>query len=349
MGNAGGNLDDVIRVRIDAVQAVADFMDMLGQQAAAGEAEAPDNPASCAIYRELAPFLLEEYAYIDPAVGEVAGVYVGFADGALYSVSEEIPEPEIDALLAESHETLPPVYLYIVLAAPQPCAVIDRFLAALATHLERPLVGVFRDQAGRMAARPYALDAPAEQRERLARQVIQCAIEANRHLDKARLLRRLEERIRPAAGRAFARVTYRYAQHVLEFATAAERDDFVAWSRTLCEWVYSRWCSWEDLGFSEILRPAEAAGPPVGDVAVVRLIAPADYRHGSPWQAFGGTSAATAVHFTQSEAAVSDEALRQSLEAARTYWDYVIDTVSQAENMARTLSDVRRRQGMKNG
>ncbi|MBR9970731.1 hypothetical protein [Magnetospirillum sulfuroxidans] len=339
--------DDVIRIRVDTTGAVAEFMTLLAEQAAKGETMAPANPANRAIYRELAPFRLVEYTYVDPTLEGIDGVYIGFADGALYSVAEDIPETVIDALVAEDHTDLPPIYLYILLREPRSAAEIDHFLDALAAHLNRPLVGVFRDQMGRMAARSYALDASAEQRDLLARQVTRSVLEANRHFDKARTLRRLAERNLAADGRAFAQITYKFAQHVVEFPNSAERDDFIAWSRTMCEWIYSRWCSWEDLGLSEILRPAEVAAEPTGEGVAVRLVAPSDYEGGAPWQAFGGNNAATAMHFTQSDAAVSDDGLRQSLELAQGYWRYVTETIAAGEALARALADQRRRRGMK--
>ena len=341
-------LDDVIRVRIDATRAVAEFMTLLAEQAAEGETQAPANPANRAIYRELAPFRLVEYTYVDDALGDIDGAYLGFADGALYAVSEDIPETVIDALVAQDHADLPPVYLYLLLAEPRSARDIDHFLAALSAHLNRPLVGVFRDDAGRMAARAYgtAAVAPAVA-EALSREASRSVLEANRHFDKARTLRRLAERNLAADGRAFAQITYRYAQHVAEFVNAAARDDFIAWSRTMCEWIYARWCSWEDLGLTEILRPAEIAAEPQGETTAIRLVPPSEYEGGAPWRAFGGKDAASAQHFTQSEAAVSDAAMRVSLDLAQGYWRYVTDTIAASETLARALADDRRRRGMK--
>lgn len=340
-------MDDVIRIRIDATLAVADFMAQLAEQAAEGETAAPANPANRAIFRELAPFRLVEYSYVDPAIGTIDGVCVGFADGSLYSVSEDIPEAVIDALVAQDHTDLPPIYIYILLAEPRSAPAIDHFLEALAVHLGRPLVGVFRDRGGCMAGHCYALDTPIAGREALAQQASRSVLEANRHFDKVRTLRHLARSNLTADGRAFAQITYKFAPHVAEFTDAAKRDDFIAWSRTLCEWIYSRWCDWEDLGLTEILRPAEMAAGPADGAVAVRLIAPMDYDGGQPWRAFGGVDAASAVHFSQSDAAMSDQSLRQSLAAARQYWSYVTETIAAGEAVARARADTRHRRGMK--
>ncbi|KAF0224813.1 MAG: hypothetical protein FD176_995 [Rhodospirillaceae bacterium] len=340
-------MDDVIRIRIDATLAVADFLAQLAEQAAEGETAAPANPANRAIFRELAPFRLVEYSYIDPGIGSIDGVCVGFADGSLFSVSEDIPEAVVDALVAQGPADLPAIYIYILLAEPSPAAAIDHFLDALAVHLGRPLIGVFRDKGGCMAGHCYALDTPIAGRAALALQTSRSVLEANRHFDKARTLRLLARSNLTADGRAFAQITYKFSPHVAEFTDAARRDDFIAWSRTLCEWIYSRWCDWQDLGLTEILRPAEmAAGPSEGAVAV-RLIAPADYDGGKPWQAFGGTDATSAVPFSQSDAALSGESLRRSLAVARQYWSYVTDTIAAGEAVARARADTRHRRGMK--
>lgn len=340
-------MDDVIRIRIDTVEAVADFRALLAAQAAEGETLAPANPDNRAVFRQLAPLRLVEYAYVDDgALGAIDGVYLGFADGALFAVDDDIPEAVIDALVSQKDGDLAPIYLYIVLAEESSSSAIDHFLEALAMHLGQPLVGVFRDNVGRMAAHAYHLDSAPAKRASLDRQVTRSVLEANRHLDKARIERRLTARNLAADGRAFARITYQFAQHVVEFTNAAARDDFIAWSRTMCDWIYARWCSWEDLGLTEILRPAEIAAEPGADQMAVRLIAPSHYEEGAPWRAFGGGDAASAVHFTQSEAAANDAALLKSLDLAQAYWRYVTNTIAAAEAMARALSDQRRRRGM---
>lgn len=338
-------LDDVIRIRIDSAQVVDAFMQLLAEQAAAGETLAPANPANRAIYRELAPFRLVEYCYVDAALGDIEGVYVGFPDGSLYSVSEDIPEEVVDSLVGGNPENLAPIYIYILLSQPHAAGEISRFLGALADHLGRPLVGIFRDHDGHMMARAYGEG--AESCLTTSKEVASSVLEANRHLDKARVLKRLADRTVTADGRAFAVITYKFAPHCAEFPSTAARDDFIAWSRTLCEWIYARWCSWEDMGVTEILRPAEIASEPASDAHPVRLVAPRDYDNGQPWRAFGGTCADDAQNFNQSEAALSDEALRKSLELAQGYWRYVTDSIAAGEALARALADDRRRRGMK--
>lgn len=338
-------LDDVIRIRIDSTQVVGAFMRLLAEQAASGETLAPANPANRAIYRELAPFRLVEYSYVDATMGDIEGVYVGFADGSLYSVSEDIPESVVDALVAENHDSLAPLYLYILLAQPHAAAEIAHFLAALAEHLGRPLIGVFRDHDGHMSSRAFGEGAETLPEIRL--EVSKAVLEANRHLDKARVLKRLADRTVAADGRAFASITYRFSPHLAEFSSIAARDDFIAWSRTMCEWIYARWCTWEDMGMTEILRPAEIASEPGGEFTPVRLVAPMEYDNGAPWRAFGGSDAASAQHFPHSDAAISDQEMRHSLDLAQAYWRYVTDTIAAGEALARALSDDRRRRGMK--
>ncbi len=333
--------DDVIRIRIDTASTVQDFLDLLAAQAAEGETRQPANPANRAVFRELAPFRLVEYAYVDAAIGTVDGVYLGFPDGTIYAVADQVPEAVVDALVAGDVADLAPVYLYIVLAEARSVAVIDGFLGALALHLGKPLVGVSRDDQGAMSARLFEIADPAlnGQRARLEAQVVKSVLEANRHLSRQRVLERYAARSESPDGRAWAQISYNYTRHVIEFSSAADRNDFIEWSRTLCEWIYARWCSWEELGFSEILRPAEVAPAPKGEIVAVKLSPPAKAQGGRPWQAFGGTSAATAKRFEDSAAASDPQALVRSLAMAREYWTYCTQTIDSAEFIARKTAE----------
>lgn len=334
--------DDVIRIRVDTATAVQDFLDLLSVQAAEGETRAPANPANRALFRELAPFRLVEYVYVDEGIGHVDGVYLGFADGSIYSVTDEVPEAVVDAAVQGEVADLAPVYLYVALAEPRSAAIIDHFLQALAVHLGKSLVGVFRDDAGVMAAHAYDGDDPeivGGRRPRLEAAVVKSVLEANRHLTRQRVLERYHARSESPDGRAWAQITYNFTKHVIEFQSAADRNDFIDWSRTLCEWIYARWCSWDDLGFSEILRPAEVAPAPKGEIVAVRLLAPAKVEAGRPWRAFGGTSAATARPFAESDAAQDQQALVHSLVMAREYWAYCTQTIDSAEFMARKTAE----------
>lgn len=341
--------DDVIRIRIDTALAVEDFFDLLAAQAAEGETRAPANPANRAMFRELAPFRLVEYAYVDDAVGTIDGAYLGFPDGSIYAVADEVPEAVVDSLVAGEMVDLAPVYLYLVLAEPRPAPVIARFLRALSLHLGKPLVGVQRDGAGTMAALVYDADetTPPARRAQLEATVVKSVLEANRHLSRQRVLDRYAARSESPDGRAWAQISYNYTPHVVEFASAADRNDFIDWSRTLCEWIYARWCSWEELGFAEVLRPAEVAPAPKGEIVAVKLLPPAKAQGGRPWRAFGGTSAATARHFVDSDAAIDQQALEHSLAMAREYWTYCIQTIDSAEFMARKTAEAQARRQLK--
>lgn len=342
--------DDVIRIRVDMALAVQQFLDLLAAQAADGETRAPANPANRAVFRELAPYRLVEYSYIDEAIGGIDGVYVGFPDGTIYSVADEIPEEAVDALVSGDPARMEPVYLYVVLEQARPAALIDHFLQALAIHVGKVLVGVYRDTVGIMTAHGYDGDesaAVSPHRARLDAAVIASVVEANRHLSKQRVLERYAARAESPDGRAWAQITYNFTKHVVEFASPADRNDFMEWSRILCEWVYARWCSWKDLGFTEILRPAEVAARPKGEIVAVRLQAPSRIQDGRPWQAFGGTDAATAKRFDHSAAAGSDEALRHSLALAREYWSYCLDTIDSAEAQAKNKAEAQAKRSFK--
>ncbi|MBC7950409.1 MAG: hypothetical protein H7Z12_01135 [Rhodospirillaceae bacterium] len=338
MMSAEKSSDDVIRIRVDTGLAVQDFLDLLAEQAAAGETCAPANPANRAVFRELAPYRLVEYAYVDGEIGAIDGVYLGFSDGALYAVTDEIPEEQVDALVRDVPAEMAPVYVYVVLAEAQAPERIDHFMAALAHHVDKPVVGIFRDAAGIMTGHAYD-GGDVTSRARLDSAVVKSVLEANLHLSKQRVLERYAARAESPDGRAWAQITYNFAKHVVEFASPAERNDFMDWSRTLCEWIYARWCSWEDLGFAEIMRPAEVAPAPKGEIVAVRLNAPAKAQDGRPWQAFGGTNAATAKTFSESPAAASQEALRQSLYLAREYWSYCKNTIDSAEFVAKKQAE----------
>ncbi|MBI5165402.1 MAG: hypothetical protein HY985_16050 [Magnetospirillum sp.] len=296
--------DDVIRIRVDMARAVTDFLDLLARQAAEGETRAPAKPANRAFYRELAPFLLEEYTYIAPEVGGVIGVYVGLADGSLYAAGEEIPEAVVDALVADGKPA--PAYIYVLLAQPAESTVIDTFLSRLVAHIGVPLIGVYAGHDGAMTAVSCCTDAA----ELLRPDIAVALSEVERHLTRGEILALYESRSRRPDGRAYARLTYDYDRHVVEFASAADRDDFIRWSERLCEWAFAR--GWAELGFATAYRPAEVAAVPPGDVAAVALTAPSSWQGGRPWQAFA-------------------ESEPQAAEIVHAYWDRVIETIAEGE------------------
>lgn len=316
--------DDVIRIRVDTGQAVREFLGLLAEQAAAGETRAPAKPANRAVYRELAPYRLVEYSYVDPGIGAIEAVFLGFPDGSIYSVADDIPEEVVDTLVVGDPTRLPPVYVHVVLAEPQPVERIDHFLAELARHMGKGLVGVLKD-----GARAYeGLEGCAAM---LKAAVAQAVDEAAGLPDKAALLAAFAARSQAADGRAYAQLIYDYAPHVLEFPSPADRDDFIAWSRFLCDWVVARWATWEDLGFSDVLRPAKPAPAPTGEVVAVPLVAPARWQDGEAWVAFGGADAATAHSFQDSAAHDSETLAARSVALARAYWAYVTATVAAGE------------------
>lgn len=326
--------DDVIRIRVDTASVVQEFLDLLAVQAAEGETNAPANPGNRAVFRELAPFRLVEYSYVAPGIGGIRGAYLGFPDGSIYAVADEIPEAVVDAAVSGAPTELAPIYIYVVLDAAQPPAAIDQFLLALSAHLGRPLVGVHRDAAGRMAARVFDGEGGGAC-PKLEAAVIRSAVEADRHFTRERVLERYAARFEGPDGRAWAQFTYDFTRHVVEFPSAAARDDFIDWFRTLCDWIAEHWSSWEDFGFNEILRPAEMAPAPTGEIVAVPLTAPSAFDGGRPWQAFGGIDAASAQAFGASAAAGDEAALRRSLNVARDYWSYCRSAIDAAERKAR--------------
>ncbi|MGE5547424.1 MAG: hypothetical protein ACM33T_11035 [Solirubrobacterales bacterium] len=308
MGISDG--DDVICIRVDTARAVREFLDLLAAQAAEGETRAPAKPRATAVYRELAPYRLVEYNYVDDGIGEVIGAYVGLADGAVYSASDEIPEDLVDALVAGEVDAIEPVYVYVILADRAPPAAIEAFLAELSQHIGLPLVGVFHGEGRQITARgfdgvgPHPLDGRAA----LA------AEEASRHLTKAQVLERFHRRAKAPDGRAFAHVQYGFAKHVLEFRSDAERDDFVEWSRKLCEVAYASAQTWEALGFQDVFRPAEPMVTPEPRIVVTRIDPPSKQ---DAWKAFAEGE--------------------PSMEIARRYWATVKEAIDWNESGAGRL------------
>ena len=301
-------MDDVIRIRIDTTRAVDAFLALLAEQAAEGETRAPANPAATALWRELAPFRLVEYAYVDGGVGAIVGAYIGFPDGGLYSVEDDIPEDAVtDLVKGNEHRSaeLPPIYVYVVLEQPANREAIDGFLTELSSHVGHALVGVVPGSDGRLKARFY----DAEGSRGVAR-------EADRHLSKAGVLDRFASRSQRGDGRAYAGLTYAYAKQMLEFGSAAERDDFVAWSRALCDWIFGHGDDAVELGFPEAHRPAELAPVPDDDRPVIRLAAPFSFENGSAWTG------------------INSDAPPADVAGARDYWAYVRRTLDEARSGA---------------
>ncbi|MDO8606369.1 MAG: hypothetical protein Q7R40_07540 [Phaeospirillum sp.] len=296
-------MDDVIRIRIDTTRAVDAFLTLLAEQAAEGETRAPANPAATALWRELAPFRLVEYGYVEPGVGPIAGAFLGFPDGELYSVEDDVPEDAVtDLVKGNEHSAvdLPPIYVYIVLEKPANREAIDSFLTELSSHVGHALVGVVPGMDGRLKARFY----DAEGTNGVAR-------ESNRHLTKAGVLDRFAARSQRSDGRAYACLTYAYAKQILEFVSAAERDDFVSWSRALCDWIFGHGDDAIQLGFPEAYRPAELAPVPEDDRPVVRVAAPYSFENGAAWIGL------------DSDSGPDDVA------GAHAYWNYVCRTLNE--------------------
>jgi len=255
--------DDVIRIRIDTTRAVDDFLRLLAEQAAEGETREPANPAATAIWREIAPFRLVEYAYIDPSVGPIDGAFIGFPNGALYAVEEDIPDHAVTDLVAGCEHRaaeFPPLYVYVSLPRPTPTPAILSFLTELSAHVGHSLLGVLPDEDGRMVAR--IVDAEG---------IRAVAAETERHLSRQEILDRFAARFRRPDGRAYAALTLSFARHVLEFADEAERDAFVAWSRHLCDWIFAHGGDADALGFTEAYRPAEIAPTPDKGTTILRI------------------------------------------------------------------------------
>ena len=319
--------DDVIRVRIDTAGAVENFLAMLKEQAAAGETDAPANPANRAVFRELAPYRLVEYEYVDDSVGKVEGAYIGFPDGVLYSVAELIPEEAVNALVTTV--PVPPLYVYIVLASPVSAEAIGHYLDALSSHIGLAQVAVVSGEACIHGGNVAAGDG---ERQRLQREAAACALEIDRHFTKERLLTLSAGRSALPDGRAFAQVNYGYIRHILEFPSAAERDDFVAWTGKLCEMIGATSATWEEFGIDRFFRPAQPCAAPPAGARSVAVAAPGRFQSGRPWSAFGGDDAAGAKVYLEGQQ--EDEAtLRRSITIANDYWT-VVTAVLAEENAA---------------
>ncbi len=299
-------MDDVIRIRIDTTRAVDAFLTLLAEQAAEGETRAPANPAATALWRELAPFRLVEYAYVDGGVGAIVGAFIGFPDGGLYSVEDDIPEDAVTELVKGSEHRaadLPPIYVYVVLEKPANREAIDSFLTELSSHVGHALVGVVPGSDGKLKARFY----DAEGTKGVAR-------EGDRHLDKSAVLGRFASRSQRVDGRAYACLTYAYAKQILEFASAPDRDDFVAWSRSLCDWIFGHGDDAVELGFPEAHRPAELAPVPEDDRPVIHLAAPSSFEDGAAWTG------------------INSDAPPEDVAGARDYWAYVRRALDEARS-----------------
>jgi hypothetical protein len=283
--------DDVIRIRVDTTRAVEDFLALLREQAAEGETRAPANPAATAIWRELAPFRLVEYAYVDDAVGTIQGAFVGFPDGSLHAAGGDIPEDAVTGMvLGHEHEAvaLPPIYIYLLLASPAAPAAVERYLGLLSGHAGQPLVAVLCDGRGGVAPRIFDASPAGAPDARLDGAASLSLLEGDRHLSKAQVLECLADRVQRPDGRTYATLTYAYAQQTLEFASPAGRDDFIMWTRRLCDWLDDHEAGEADPSFPEAHRPAEPAPVPADDRPVVRLAPPSAFEGGSAWGLFDG-------------------------------------------------------------
>ncbi len=260
--------DDVIAIRVDTARAVADFLAQLRRQADEGETEAPAKPANRAVFRELAPYRLVEYDYVESCVGAVEGAYIGFPGGGVYNCGEVLPEEAVDALLADPIAALPPLYVYVLLAAPAAAAAITRYLDALASHLGMPLVGLFHPGDGAIAAAIHAGDSPPDPDHLAAlHDAVAAAVRvSHRHLTKAQVVTRHAAFSHRPDGRAYACLSHRFSRRIVEFPSIAERDAFVAWSVGFCAQAAAAGAA--------VLRPAEPCAVPPPDFRVIRVRPP---------------------------------------------------------------------------
>jgi len=266
--------DDVIRIRIDTTEAVEAFTRLLQQQAAEGETRAPANPAATAVWRELAPFRLVEYAYIDESVGPIDGAYIGFPNGALYAVEEDIPDQLVNDLVSsgETDSTaLPPLYIYVPLRQATEIAAIEAFLTVLSAHIGHSIVGILPGGDGGMAGRVFDSEGTHP-----------ITVEAGPYPGRQDVLDRFATRSRRPDGRAYAALTLSFTRHVLEFADASARDEFVAWTQALCDRLFSEGEDADAQGFAGAYRPAEIAPSPAETDTIVRLSTPVPSRQASP-------------------------------------------------------------------
>jgi hypothetical protein len=290
-------MDDVIRIRIDTTRAVEAFLALLAEQAAEGETRRPANPAATAIWRELAPFRLVEYGYVDEGVGAIQGAYLGFPDGALYDASDDVPEEAVTRMVAGNEESavpLPPIYVYVLLAQPAGRDAIDRFLTELSSHVGHALLAVVKGPDGGLRPRLYDADAANA-----------VAGEAARHFSRDGLLAGIASGSQRPDGRAYAVLTYAYARQVLEFSDAESRDDFVAWSKALCDWIFGHGDDAAELGFAEAHRPATVAPVPDDDRLAIRVMGPRRFDRSIAWDGLAEGAGPDAV------------------DGARDYWSYV--------------------------
>ena len=236
--------EDIIRIRLDIGRAVEARPDLL--------AESGENGAATAVWQQLAPFRLVEYAYVDPGVGPLmSGAYLGFPDGSLYDVGADIPDQAVADLVALA--PLPPLYLYLPLAEPVSLARVAGFVEALSAHLDLPLLAVLGGDV-------RLFDAAACRAAR---------VEGERQFGREVLFARIRAQTCRADGRAYATLTQAFTRHLLEFASVAERDAFIAWTRAVCDRLFAEGAE------VEAFRPAEIARIPVSGAAVVRAVPPA--------------------------------------------------------------------------
>lgn len=285
--------DDVVRIRIDTTEAVDSFLRLLRQQASEGESRAPANPAATAIWRELAPFRLVEYAYVDASIDPIDGAYIGFPNGALYAVEEDIPDQLVNDLLPEGEahpSALPPLYVYVPLRQATDTHSIEVFLSVLSAHIGHSVAGILPDRDGRMVGRVFDSEGIRE-----------IAIETGPYPCRQDVLDRFAARNRRLDGRAYAALTLSFTRHVLEFPDTTARDAFIEWTRVLCDRIFSDGGDADALGFAGAYRPAETAPVPAETDTVVRLCIPIPDMGDSPetmraaWNAVRGAIEAASL------------------------------------------------------
>ncbi len=243
-------------------------------------APSPLERVETALWQHLAPFRLEEYAYVGNDLLPVERALFGFPGGLMCDADDAVPAAWVSALAAQALAAPPPlpIFLYLKIAEPVAREQTRAYGLMLSAHLDRVLTGFVPAPDGAWCRWRFVPDGgaidegPASPRDR------------DRLLPWAALRAGIEGEDAPDAEGRWARFRFGFEDRQLEFSDQTRRDAFLSWTVAATDALFRS----PALSLPDLVQPANAADVRLPGRSKVRLPAPPDWVEGDPWDFSGG-------------------------------------------------------------
>ena len=240
----------------------------------------PLERAETALWQQLAPFRLVEYAYIDNDLLPVERAFFGFPGGLICEADDDVPATWVAGLAAAAVQAPPPqpVFLYLKSGAPVTPLLACEYGRMLSGHVEQPLTGYCPTPGGGWTRWRFTPEGGG------CEEGAATPGEQARLLSWADLCAANDGPETPGGERGrWARFRFGFDNRLLEFADAGRRDDFLGWSRAATDALFRS----TSLSLPDLVQPANAVDLRRPGRATVPLPAPGDWSEGDAWNFTG--------------------------------------------------------------